>query len=182
MRRLVFEGGSVPEELNEVFEGQKPIRIEMRDGSVILLSSTLLVEMDAEGNQTKAVEMDRFRFEAGETQGQKITLDGFSGRAKTESGKEGDFWISQSLRVVEAVGEKNHPVLTELLCLKDFVVVRRVATKRIPISPEIWEELSRLKEPLDASEFIPMVERLGLLYKMERKKERIKKSIYRKTL
>jgi hypothetical protein len=66
--------------------------------------------------------------------------------------------------------------------LKDFVVVRRVATKRIPISPEIWEELSRLKEPLDASEFIPMVERLGLLYKMERKKERIKKSIYRKTL
>jgi hypothetical protein len=85
MRRLVFEGGSVPEELNEVFEGQKPIRIEMRDGSVILLSSTLLVEM-----------VDRFRFEAGETQGQKITLDGFSGRAKTESGKEGDFWISLS--------------------------------------------------------------------------------------
>jgi hypothetical protein len=96
MRRLVFEGGSVPEELNEVFEGHKPIRIEMLDGSVILLSDTLLVEMDAEGNQTKAVEMKRFLFEVGEIQGKKITLDGFSSRAKTESGKEGDFWISLS--------------------------------------------------------------------------------------
>jgi hypothetical protein len=97
MRRLVFEGGSVPEELNEVFEGQEPIRIEMRDGYVILLSDTFLVEMDAEGNQTKAVELDRFSFEAGETQGgSKITLSGFCGRGKTESGKEGDFWITHS--------------------------------------------------------------------------------------
>ena len=92
MRRLVFEGASVPGELEEVFEGQEPIRIEMRDGSIILLFKTLLIEMDAEGNQTKVVEMDRYLFWAGKDE-KDITLDGFSGRAKTESGEEGDFWI-----------------------------------------------------------------------------------------
>lgn len=94
MRRLVFSGAPLPEEFKEIFEGQAPIRIDMWDGTVILLSGNLLVEIDAQGNQTKAVEFDSYSFKAGETQGQDITLDGFSGRAKTENGKEGDFWIS----------------------------------------------------------------------------------------
>jgi len=93
MRRLVFWETSLPEEFEEIFEGQAPHRIDMQDGTVILLSDNLLVEIDAQGNQTKAVEIDRYSFKADETQGEDIRLRAFTGRAKTESGEEGDFWI-----------------------------------------------------------------------------------------
>ena len=95
MRRIVFREASIPEDLKAVFGEEKPILIEMRDGSVILLSQTLLIEMNADGQQTRRVDMEYYVFEAGETQGMKITLREFTGRAKTESGQEGDFQISR---------------------------------------------------------------------------------------
>ena len=95
LQRVVFKGAFVPEELKGVFEGQEPIRIELRDGTLILLSNTLLVEMDAEGTQTEILEMDRYSFRSGQkSNGQKHLLRGFGGLTITESGEESDFWIS----------------------------------------------------------------------------------------
>lgn len=96
MRFLVFRGASVPEKLKEAFKEQEPILIERRDGSVIVLSDTLLIEMDSKGNEKKRLKIDRYSFNAGEHSGQSITLDGFIGRAKTKAGKEGDFYIYYS--------------------------------------------------------------------------------------
>ena len=92
VRRFVFKGASVPDDLKDIFK-RKPIRIEKLDGSIILLSKVLLIERDAEGNQVKKLELHKYSFRVAKTQGQSITLDGFSGRSKTESGKKGDFWI-----------------------------------------------------------------------------------------
>jgi len=93
VRRFVFKGASVPDDLKDIFKRTEPIRIEKLDGSIILLSKVLLIERDAEGNQVKKLELHKYSFRAGKTQGQSIILDGFSGRSKTESGKKGDFWI-----------------------------------------------------------------------------------------
>ena len=84
----------MPENLKAIFGEQEPIGIEMRDGSFMLLSTTLLVEIGAGGTETKKVTMTSYSFMAGEIQGQAITLLGFRGRVKTEDGKEGDFFIS----------------------------------------------------------------------------------------
>ena len=97
MRRVVFKEASVPEKFKEVFNKKKPIRIEMRDDSVVLLSDDLLVKIDAKGNQTRAVNIRKYLFVADPTSGgAEILLNGFSGRAKTASGKEGDFWVPLS--------------------------------------------------------------------------------------
>ncbi|MBA7686587.1 hypothetical protein ES703_95037 [subsurface metagenome] len=93
VRRFVFKGASVPGDLKDIFRTTEPIRIEKLDGSIILLSQVLLIERDAEGNQVKKLELHKYSFRAGKTQGQSIILNGFSGRSKTESGKKGDFWI-----------------------------------------------------------------------------------------
>lgn len=95
MRGVVFKEASVPEKFKEMFNKKKPIRIEMQDDSVVLLSDDLLVKIDAKGNQTRAVKIIKYRF-ATASRGQKILLDGFSGRAKTASGNEGDFWVPLS--------------------------------------------------------------------------------------
>ena len=95
MRSVVFKEASVPEKFKEMFNKKKPIRIEMRDDSVVLLSDDLLVKIDAKGNQTRTVNIREYRFVTA-SGGQEIFLDGFSGRAKTASGKEGDFWVPLS--------------------------------------------------------------------------------------
>jgi hypothetical protein len=72
MRRLMFKGASVPENLKAVFGKEEPIRIEMRDGSFKLLSTSLLVEISAEGTETKRITITSYDFKAGEAQGQAI--------------------------------------------------------------------------------------------------------------
>ena len=97
MRSVVFREASVPDKFKEMFSKKKPIRIEMQDDSVVLLSDDLLVEIDAKGNQARTVNIRKYRFVADPISGGgMILLDGFIGRAKTASGKEGDFWIPLS--------------------------------------------------------------------------------------
>jgi hypothetical protein len=95
MQRLVLDDASIPEELEEAFDPLPPIRIDMQDGSAFLLSRKLLVELDPQGNQVEASELDDYSFsiKLGETQAER-SLSGFTGRAHTQSGHVGDFWIT----------------------------------------------------------------------------------------
>jgi hypothetical protein len=91
-----FKGSAIPVELKQALgcaDGDAPIRVERRDGSVLLLGPRALVEMDPAGNQSKRIDINEFSLSAREEQGQRISLDGFCGRAKDEAGNLGDFWI-----------------------------------------------------------------------------------------
>jgi hypothetical protein len=95
VRRFIFKNADVPNELQRAFaaDAGEPMRIELRDGTVILLGRKVLIEIGAGGKQTKRIDFDNRIFKAGETQDNSITFDSFQGRARTEDGKEGDFHI-----------------------------------------------------------------------------------------
>lgn len=77
----------------------KRIRIEKRNGSISLLtysnSKFVYEELNAQGERTKTFEeIDGYFFSAGTSPfGNEIFFRGFQGRAKTKSGKEGEFFI-----------------------------------------------------------------------------------------
>ena len=71
----------------------KSMRVEKRDGSVILISSSVLEEKDALGAQTRMFK-GNIRLASGETPGYAFTFMGFSGWTKWESG-------SRSTRLVQ---------------------------------------------------------------------------------
>jgi hypothetical protein len=67
------------------------VRIELRDGSQVILTRTTFEKADAKGAKT-VLPIDGYSFVTGGDH----SIDGFKGRAKTASGKEGEFWIDTS--------------------------------------------------------------------------------------
>jgi len=97
LRRIVLKNADIPAEIKPTLNnsGRENIRIERRDGTVILLGNLAMIEVDANGKQIKRTDFNSYSFKAGEIQGQYITLDGFGGHSRTSDGKEGDFWITE---------------------------------------------------------------------------------------
>ena len=95
IRRIVLKNAERAVERQPAPKGvaAKPIRVELRDGSVKLLGQKALTTLGADGKQASNTEFDSYSLKAGEAQGQSVMLSGFVGRARTSDGKEGDFWI-----------------------------------------------------------------------------------------
>jgi hypothetical protein len=91
-RRLVFHGALVPDDLEPLFKGSDPTRIEKRDGSLLLLSNKYLVEVDPRGTVTRKVHTAGYSFSINGTMNSWF-LFMFSGGTRTSSGGRAQFEI-----------------------------------------------------------------------------------------
>jgi hypothetical protein len=93
IKRIVFQGASIPQEYKPIFLDRIVLYAEMRDGSIVILGNGNYLRKNINEKQVLQ-KYTHYIFCTGKTQGVNITLDGFSGSAKNRSGVEGDFWIS----------------------------------------------------------------------------------------
>jgi len=94
VRRIIYKDFEVPKDMQSSLGGAGSVhlQIEMRDGKMMYFGKNLIIESATDGKQKEAA-YTSLSFKNGESQGQSITLDGFGGRSKSETGTEGDFWI-----------------------------------------------------------------------------------------
>jgi hypothetical protein len=97
-RRVVFHGALVPGDLETVFKGTEPIRVENSDGSVLLLSQQYLAEIDPKGKVIRKVQTLGYQFGMGDG----FRLDEFIGGTKSSFGKDVHFSIRvEDVRSIE---------------------------------------------------------------------------------
>ena len=86
IRRLVFDRPKSGE----------VVRIELVNGAQIVLTDHAFEKIEVDGRK-RTVQVDSWSFNTGDR-----GIDGFRGRSKTQSGKEGEFWIDyQETRSIE---------------------------------------------------------------------------------
>lgn len=94
---IVLKNPDIPEEVKtELSKGaSSAIRIELRNGTFTIFGPGNLFQFGADGKMLKKTKFDSYGIYF-IRQDKSYFLHGFGGRSKTENGKEGDFWISDS--------------------------------------------------------------------------------------